>query len=208
MLDVSVRVGILNLLDDLRRDSRIGLLLITHDLASARLLDRPRPGHVRGRHRRVRADQELIATPKHPYTPAAGQLGAAPVRRPPGGGGPAGRAGRGAGWLPVHGALPVPDDGLRDHDAGRHAARPRPLCPLPPARPRRGGQPGSIMIGGNHNVSAPQRMFGRFADAAPVGDVIPFFDDGAYHLFCLTPPDGSMYFPERLRVSLAAPALG
>ncbi|HEY1618067.1 MAG TPA: family 43 glycosylhydrolase [Streptosporangiaceae bacterium] len=57
------------------------------------------------------------------------------------------------------------------------------------------------MIGGNHNVSAPQRMFGRFADAAPVGDVIPFFDDGAYHLFCLTPPDGSMYFPERLRVT-------
>ena len=41
-------------------------------------------------------------------------------------------------------------------------------------------------------------LFGRFADGAPVGDVIPFYDDGVYHLFCLTPPDGSLYFPERL----------
>jgi beta-fructofuranosidase len=41
-------------------------------------------------------------------------------------------------------------------------------------------------------------FFGRFADDSPVGDVVPFYDNGTYHLFCLTPPDGALYFPERL----------
>ncbi|HEY1639691.1 MAG TPA: hypothetical protein VGG35_03310 [Streptosporangiaceae bacterium] len=44
-------------------------------------------------------------------------------------------------------------------------------------------------------------IFARWADQAPVGDVIPFFDEGAYHLFCLTPPAGAQYFPERLRTT-------
>jgi beta-fructofuranosidase len=44
-------------------------------------------------------------------------------------------------------------------------------------------------------------IFSRYADQAPVGDVIPFYDDGACHLFCLTPPDGSLYFPERLKAT-------
>jgi beta-fructofuranosidase len=44
-------------------------------------------------------------------------------------------------------------------------------------------------------------IFTRYTDRAPIGDVIPFYDDGAYHLFCLTPPDGSLYFPERLRTT-------
>jgi beta-fructofuranosidase len=44
-------------------------------------------------------------------------------------------------------------------------------------------------------------MFERFADGVPVGDVIPFFDEGVYHLFCLAPPAGALFFPERLRTS-------
>ena len=44
-------------------------------------------------------------------------------------------------------------------------------------------------------------IFARCADQAAVGDVIPFYDGEAYHLFCLTPPDGSLYFPERLRTT-------
>jgi beta-fructofuranosidase len=44
-------------------------------------------------------------------------------------------------------------------------------------------------------------IFSRYADQAPVGDVIPFYDDGTFHLFCLTPPDGSLYFPERLKTT-------
>jgi beta-fructofuranosidase len=46
-----------------------------------------------------------------------------------------------------------------------------------------------------------RELFGRFTDRAPVGDVIPFFDGSEYHLFCLTPPDGALYFPERLRTT-------
>ncbi len=34
-----------------------------------------------------------------------------------------------------------------------------------------------------------------------MGDVVPFYDAGTYHLFCLTPPPGSLHFPERLRTT-------
>lgn len=40
--------------------------------------------------------------------------------------------------------------------------------------------------------------FRRFGDGQPVGDVIPFFHDGEYHLFILTAPSGTLHFPERL----------
>ncbi len=36
MLDVSIRLGVLNLLADLQREDRLGVLYITHDLATAR----------------------------------------------------------------------------------------------------------------------------------------------------------------------------
>jgi beta-fructofuranosidase len=44
-------------------------------------------------------------------------------------------------------------------------------------------------------------MFSRYVDGLPVGDVIPFYDDGTFHLFCLTPPPGALLFPERLRTA-------
>jgi peptide/nickel transport system ATP-binding protein len=68
MLDVSVRVGILNLLDDLRRDRGIGLLLITHDLASARYSTSQTLVMYAGRILESGPTAELIATPRHPYT--------------------------------------------------------------------------------------------------------------------------------------------
>jgi beta-fructofuranosidase len=45
------------------------------------------------------------------------------------------------------------------------------------------------------------RGFDRFADGRPVGDVIPFFDGGLHHLFILTPPAGTLHFPERLHTT-------
>jgi beta-fructofuranosidase len=44
-------------------------------------------------------------------------------------------------------------------------------------------------------------VFGRWTDNAPVGDIVPFYDLGTYHLFCLTPPLNSLYYPERLRTT-------
>jgi peptide/nickel transport system ATP-binding protein len=70
MLDVSIRIGILRLLEQLKRERRLAILLITHDLASARFLaDRV----VVLRHGRVveqgQADH-VIASPRHEYTRA------------------------------------------------------------------------------------------------------------------------------------------
>jgi peptide/nickel transport system ATP-binding protein len=68
MLDVSVRIGILNLLGSLRADRGIGLLLITHDLGSARYSTTSTLVMYAGRILESGPTQELIAAPKHPYT--------------------------------------------------------------------------------------------------------------------------------------------
>ena len=68
MLDVSVRVGILNLLDDLRTDRNIGLLLITHDLASARYVTSHTLVMYSGRILEFGPSADIIASPRHPYT--------------------------------------------------------------------------------------------------------------------------------------------
>ncbi|MGO9196693.1 MAG: dipeptide ABC transporter ATP-binding protein [Acidimicrobiales bacterium] len=68
MLDVSIRVGILNLMAQLREKEGVSFLYITHDLASARYVaDRVLvmyAGHV------VESGpaEQLLAAPRHPYT--------------------------------------------------------------------------------------------------------------------------------------------
>jgi len=68
MLDVSIRMGVLNLMHRLKEERGIGFLYITHDLASARYLaDRTLvmyAGHV------VEAGEsvDLMDNPQHPYT--------------------------------------------------------------------------------------------------------------------------------------------
>ncbi len=68
MLDVSIRVGILNLMAELRAREDVSILYITHDLASARYLaDRVivmYAGHVV----EVGPTEQLLAAPRHPYT--------------------------------------------------------------------------------------------------------------------------------------------
>ena len=68
MLDVSIRVGILNLMADLRAHEGVSILYITHDLASARYVaDRiivMYAGHVV----EVGPTEQLLAAPRHPYT--------------------------------------------------------------------------------------------------------------------------------------------
>ncbi len=68
MLDVSVRAGVLELLDSLRRDSGIGILMITHDLSTAAgYADRIAVMH-RGRIVEQGPAWDVINRPTHEYT--------------------------------------------------------------------------------------------------------------------------------------------
>jgi peptide/nickel transport system ATP-binding protein len=68
MLDVSIRIGVLNLMDELRRDAHLSFLYITHDIASACYLA-DRLVVVYGGHVVETAPVgEVLARPKHPYT--------------------------------------------------------------------------------------------------------------------------------------------
>jgi peptide/nickel transport system ATP-binding protein len=70
MLDVSIRMDILNLLSRLKSERRLALLLITHDLASARLLSDRILVLFRGRVVEDGETADVIARPLHPYTRA------------------------------------------------------------------------------------------------------------------------------------------
>ena len=70
MLDVSIRMGILNLLAQLKRERGLAILLITHDLASARFLADRVLVLFRGRVVEAGPSGALVDTPAHPYTRA------------------------------------------------------------------------------------------------------------------------------------------
>ena len=68
MLDVSIRIGLLNLMAGLRDSQGVSILYITHDIASARYVaDRlivMYAGHIA----ETGPTEEVLARPKHPYT--------------------------------------------------------------------------------------------------------------------------------------------
>jgi peptide/nickel transport system ATP-binding protein len=68
MLDVSIRVGILNLFAQLRDEHNKAILLITHDLASARYLADETMVMYEGQLVERGPTESLISNPKHPYT--------------------------------------------------------------------------------------------------------------------------------------------
>ncbi len=80
MLDVSIRLGVLNLLADLQREEGIGVLYITHDLATARHFSDEILVMNRGRVvERGNAD-DVILRPQHEYTMALRDAAADPER--------------------------------------------------------------------------------------------------------------------------------
>ncbi len=80
MLDVSVRAGVLSLLDGLRRQRDMGILMITHDLATAsHFADRIAVMYL-GRIVETGPIKEVIRNPQHPYTKAL--LSVVPQRDP------------------------------------------------------------------------------------------------------------------------------
>jgi peptide/nickel transport system ATP-binding protein len=70
MLDVSIRMGVLNLLAELRRKRGLAILLITHDLASARYLSDRILVLFRGRVVEDGPSGAVVESPAHPYTRA------------------------------------------------------------------------------------------------------------------------------------------
>ncbi|MFE3173150.1 ABC transporter ATP-binding protein [Amycolatopsis sp. NPDC059090] len=68
MLDVSVRLGVLNLLRDLATRLRLAVLYITHDIASARYLADDVLVMYAGRLVEGGAGETLTGRPAHPYT--------------------------------------------------------------------------------------------------------------------------------------------
>jgi peptide/nickel transport system ATP-binding protein len=68
MLDVSVRVGLLNLMARLRDEQGVSILYITHDIASARYVADRIIVMYAGQVAEAGPMEDVLASPKHPYT--------------------------------------------------------------------------------------------------------------------------------------------
>ncbi|PSH69019.1 ABC transporter ATP-binding protein [Phyllobacterium brassicacearum] len=68
MLDVSVRLGVLNLLNEMKRDMKLALLYITHDIATARYVAEDIIVMYAGQIVEWGNVNKVIDNPQHPYT--------------------------------------------------------------------------------------------------------------------------------------------
>jgi oligopeptide/dipeptide ABC transporter ATP-binding protein len=68
MLDVSIRIGLLNLMAELRDSEDVSILYITHDLASARYVADRLIVMYAGQIAESGPVEEVLSSPKHPYT--------------------------------------------------------------------------------------------------------------------------------------------
>jgi peptide/nickel transport system ATP-binding protein len=68
MLDVSIRIGVLNLMERLKQENGISFLYITHDIASARYIADETNVMYAGRMVEGAPSLDLIDNPAHPYT--------------------------------------------------------------------------------------------------------------------------------------------
>jgi peptide/nickel transport system ATP-binding protein len=122
MLDVSIRLGVLNLLADLRDRERLAILYVTHDIASARYLADTIMVMYAGKVVEVGPADRIANSPAHPYTQLL--LSAAPDPDTDE-----------KAWLGAAGAPPslvLPPSGCRFHPRCPHAM---PICSteLPPS---------------------------------------------------------------------------
>jgi peptide/nickel transport system ATP-binding protein len=120
MLDVSIRLDILNLLLRLKDEEQLALLFITHDIASARYAAETTVVMYAGQMVEGGPSDEVIQRPKHPYTQLLLSAAPDPDRMSPDGK-------RGAD-LPARGEIPSlinPPTGCRFHPRCPHAM---PIC--------------------------------------------------------------------------------
>jgi peptide/nickel transport system ATP-binding protein len=68
MLDVSIRIGLLNLMARLRDEQGVSILYITHDIASARYVADRLIVMYAGRIAEAGPVEEVLSNPRHPYT--------------------------------------------------------------------------------------------------------------------------------------------
>ena len=68
MLDVSVRLGILNLLNEMKRNDQLALLYITHDIATARYVAEDIMVMYAGQIVEWGTMDKVLGEPQHPYT--------------------------------------------------------------------------------------------------------------------------------------------
>ncbi|WP_245558813.1 MULTISPECIES: ABC transporter ATP-binding protein [Aestuariimicrobium] len=68
MLDISIRIGLLNVMAALRDEQGVSLLYITHDIASARYVADRMMVMYAGRIVESGPVDEVLGTPRHPYT--------------------------------------------------------------------------------------------------------------------------------------------
>jgi peptide/nickel transport system ATP-binding protein len=68
MLDVSIRIGLLNLMAKLRDEENVSILYITHDIASARYVADRLIVMYAGQIAESGPIEDVLASPKHPYT--------------------------------------------------------------------------------------------------------------------------------------------
>lgn len=68
MLDVSIRLGVLNLLADLRDRERLAIVYVTHDIASARYLADTIMVMYAGKVVEMGSADQIVNAPAHPYT--------------------------------------------------------------------------------------------------------------------------------------------
>jgi peptide/nickel transport system ATP-binding protein len=161
MLDVSIRMDMLNLLAGIKNDEQLALLFITHDIASARYFADEIRVMYAGQLVEGGPADSVILSPKHPYTQLLLSAAPDPVRMfKPGQ--------RGIIQMPARGEPPSlvnPPSGCRFH----------PRCPLAmpvcreriPARTELGGEHFSRCFlygagaGNNHNVTPIEKNSGR-----------------------------------------------
>jgi len=162
MLDVSIRLDILNLLLRLTEEDRLAALYITHDIASARYFADETLVMYAGQSVEGGPSDEVIERPKHPYTQLL--IAAAPDPDRPSAIAP----------LPARGEIPsliTPPTGCRFHPRCPHAM---PVCRERfPARTDLGGGHWTHCFlygdGGNSAADTPSSQ-PRQVEAAPTGE--------------------------------------
>lgn len=119
MLDVSIRLDILNLLLRLKEEEQLALLYITHDIASARYFAEEMLVMYAGQLVEGGPSEEVTRQPRHPYTQLLLSAAPDPDRLV---------AGKGLIALPARGEIPslvTPPSGCRFHPRCPHAM---PVC--------------------------------------------------------------------------------